>query len=81
VIAINLTGTFLGLRAEIPAMLKTGGGSIINMSSVAGLVAQPGKPGYVPAKHGVVGLTKAAAIEYSTRLRQNNSENQNGCQN
>jgi NAD(P)-dependent dehydrogenase (short-subunit alcohol dehydrogenase family) len=67
VIAINLTGTFLGLRAEIPAMLKTGGGSIINMSSVAGLVAQPGQPGYVPAKHGVIGLTKAAAIEYATQ--------------
>ncbi|MGH3644968.1 MAG: SDR family NAD(P)-dependent oxidoreductase [Mycobacterium sp.] len=65
VIAINLTGTFLGLRAEIPAMLKTGGGSIVNMSSVAGLVAQPGQPGYVPSKHGVIGLTKAAAIEYS----------------
>ncbi|MFT4439040.1 SDR family NAD(P)-dependent oxidoreductase [Caballeronia sp. 15715] len=65
VLGINLTGMFFAMRAEIPAMLATGGGSIINMSSVAGIVAQPGQPGYVPAKHGVIGLTKAAAVEYS----------------
>jgi NAD(P)-dependent dehydrogenase (short-subunit alcohol dehydrogenase family) len=65
VIGINLSGTFFSMRAQIPAMLESGGGSIINMTSVAGIVAQPGQPGYVPAKHGVIGLTKAAAIEYS----------------
>jgi NAD(P)-dependent dehydrogenase (short-subunit alcohol dehydrogenase family) len=67
VIDINLTGTFLSMRAQIPAMLEAGGGSIINMASVAGVVAQPGQPGYVPSKHGVIGLTKAAAVEYSGR--------------
>jgi NAD(P)-dependent dehydrogenase (short-subunit alcohol dehydrogenase family) len=67
VLAINLTGMFLAMREEIPAMLENGGGSIINMSSAAGLTAQPGQPGYVPAKHGVIGLTKAAAVEYSGR--------------
>jgi NAD(P)-dependent dehydrogenase (short-subunit alcohol dehydrogenase family) len=51
VLAINLTGMFLAMREEIPA----------------GLTAQPGQPGYVPAKHGVIGLTKAAAVEYSGR--------------
>jgi NAD(P)-dependent dehydrogenase (short-subunit alcohol dehydrogenase family) len=65
VIGINLSGTFFSMRAQIPAMLESGGGSIINMTSVAGIVAQPGQPGYVPAKHGVIGLTKAAAVEYS----------------
>jgi len=67
VIAINLTGMFLAVRAQIQAMLETGGGSIINMSSASGLTAQPGQPGYVPSKHGVIGLTKAAAVEYSGR--------------
>jgi NAD(P)-dependent dehydrogenase (short-subunit alcohol dehydrogenase family) len=65
VIAINLSGTFNLMRAEIAAMLSNGGGSIVNMASVAGVVAQPGQPGYVPSKHGVIGLTKTAAVEYS----------------
>lgn len=67
VISINLTGMFIALRAEISAMLESGGGSIINMSSVAGVVAQPGQVAYITTKHGVIGLTKAAAVEYSGR--------------
>jgi NAD(P)-dependent dehydrogenase (short-subunit alcohol dehydrogenase family) len=65
VISVNLTGVFLAMRAQIPAMLKTGGGSIINTSSVAGVVAQVGNIGYISSKHGVIGLTKAAAVEFS----------------
>jgi NAD(P)-dependent dehydrogenase (short-subunit alcohol dehydrogenase family) len=67
VLAINLTSMFLAMRAQIPAMLKTGGGSIINMSSVSGVVAQVGQAAYIASKHGVIGLTKAAAVEYSPR--------------
>ncbi|WP_344256608.1 SDR family NAD(P)-dependent oxidoreductase [Agromyces humatus] len=65
VIAVNLTGEFLSMKAEIPAMLKTGGGSNINMSSALGLTALPGQAAYIASKHGVIGLTKAAALEYS----------------
>jgi NAD(P)-dependent dehydrogenase (short-subunit alcohol dehydrogenase family) len=67
VISINLTAMFFAMRAEIPAMLANGGGSIINMSSVAGVVAQVGQAAYITSKHGVIGLTKAAAVEYSAR--------------
>jgi NAD(P)-dependent dehydrogenase (short-subunit alcohol dehydrogenase family) len=65
VIDINLTGVFLGMKAEIQQMLKQGGGAIVNMASILGLVAFEGSPAYVASKHGVVGLTKAAALEYS----------------
>jgi NAD(P)-dependent dehydrogenase (short-subunit alcohol dehydrogenase family) len=65
IISVNLTAMFFAMRAEIPAMLATGGGSIINMSSVAGVVAQVGQAAYITSKHGVIGLTKAAAVEYS----------------
>ncbi len=64
VIAINLSGVFYGMRFEIPAMLKTGGGSIVNIASILGQVAFAGAPAYVAAKHGVVGLTRNAAVEY-----------------
>ncbi len=65
VIAINLSGVFYGMRYQIPAMLAAGGGSIVNMASVLGSVATRQSPAYVAAKHGVAGLTKAAALEYA----------------
>jgi NAD(P)-dependent dehydrogenase (short-subunit alcohol dehydrogenase family) len=65
VISINLTGVWNCLRFQIPQMLKSGGGSIVNCASVAGLVGAPYLPAYVAAKHGVVGLTKASALEYA----------------
>jgi len=64
VIGINLSGVFYGMRYEIPAMLKTGGGAIVNMSSILGQVAFASSPAYVAAKHGVVGLTRTAGVEY-----------------
>lgn len=64
VIAINMRGTFLCLRAEIAEMLKTGGGAIVNIASVAGLVGFPGLSPYVASKHAINGLTKNAALEY-----------------
>lgn len=64
--AVNLTGVFLCLKHEIAQMLKQGGGgAIVNTSSIAGLVGLPTSSHYVAAKHGVVGLTKTAAIEYA----------------
>jgi NAD(P)-dependent dehydrogenase (short-subunit alcohol dehydrogenase family) len=63
-LALNLTGVFLCLKYEIPAMLERGG-AIVNMASGAGLVGFPGLPAYVASKHGVVGLTRAAALEYA----------------
>jgi NAD(P)-dependent dehydrogenase (short-subunit alcohol dehydrogenase family) len=64
VMATDLTGLWSCMRYEIPQMLKTGGGSIVNCASVAGLVGAPYLSAYVAAKHGVVGLTKTAALEY-----------------
>jgi len=65
VIDVNLKGVYLCMRYELPAMLESGGGSIVNTSSIAGLVAFPGLSPYVASKHGVIGLTKTAAVEYS----------------
>ncbi|MDP3607159.1 MAG: SDR family oxidoreductase [Polaromonas sp.] len=65
VININLSGVFYGMKYQIPAMLQSGGGSIINMASILGAVAFAGAPAYTAAKHGVLGLTQAAALEYS----------------
>jgi NAD(P)-dependent dehydrogenase (short-subunit alcohol dehydrogenase family) len=65
VIDINLNGVFYCMRYEIPAMLKNGGGAIVNMASILGSVGFANSPAYVAAKHGVVGLTKSAALEYT----------------
>lgn len=67
VISINLSGVFYGMRYQIPAMLASGGGSIVNIASILGLVGFANSSAYVAAKHGVVGLTQNAAIEYATK--------------
>lgn len=67
VIAVNLSGVFYGMRYQIPAMLKNGGGAIVNMASILGKVGFPMSSAYVAAKHGVVGLTENAALEYATQ--------------
>ncbi|HSK02566.1 MAG TPA: SDR family oxidoreductase, partial [Kofleriaceae bacterium] len=64
VIAINLSGVFYGMRYQIPAILAAGGGSVVNMASILGQVGFRGACAYVAAKHGIVGLTRAAALEY-----------------
>jgi NAD(P)-dependent dehydrogenase (short-subunit alcohol dehydrogenase family) len=66
-IAINLKGVWLCMKYEIPQMLKQGGGSIVNTASVAGLVGFERLPAYNASKHGVVGLTRTAALEYATK--------------
>jgi NAD(P)-dependent dehydrogenase (short-subunit alcohol dehydrogenase family) len=65
VVNINLRGVFLCLKHEIPLMLKQGGGAIVNTSSGAGVKGFKAEAAYVAAKHGVVGLTKAAALDYA----------------
>lgn len=67
VIAVNLSGVFHGMKYQIAAMLKSGGGSIINVASILGAVGFANAPAYTAAKHGVVGLTQVAALEYSAR--------------
>lgn len=66
-IAVNLTGMFLCMKYEIPAMLKRGGGAIVNVSSGGGLVGRAGVAWYIAAKHGILGLTKTAGIDYGAR--------------
>jgi len=67
IIAINLSGVFYGMHYQIPAMLASGGGAIVNMASIAGKVGLANASGYTAAKHGVVGLTETAAVEYGAR--------------
>lgn len=67
VINVNLNSLFYGMKYQIAAMLKSGGGSIVNISSILGAVGFAGSSGYTAAKHGVVGLTQTAALEYSAQ--------------
>ena len=66
-IAINLKGVWLCMKYEIPQMLKQGGGSIVNTASIAGLIGFVGLPAYNASKHGVIGLTRTAALEFATK--------------
>lgn len=70
-IAVNLKGVWLCLRAQLPQMLAQGSGAIVNTASLAGLSGFKTTAGYSAAKHGVVGLTKTAAIEYAPTVRIN----------
>jgi NAD(P)-dependent dehydrogenase (short-subunit alcohol dehydrogenase family) len=65
ILEVDLSGVFLCLKHELRAMASGGGGAILNMASAAGLIGWPAAGGYVAAKHGVVGLTKSAALEYA----------------
>jgi NAD(P)-dependent dehydrogenase (short-subunit alcohol dehydrogenase family) len=66
-LAVNVRGTFLCMKYEIPAMLAADGGAIVNMSSTAGLRGVPGLAGYVTSKHAIIGLTRVAALDYARR--------------
>src|SRR5665213_4568930 len=67
IIDIDLRGVFLCMKHEIPLILKQGGGAIVNTSSGAGIIGIKGSPAYTAAKHGVLGLTKAAALDYAAQ--------------
>ena len=67
VLDINLTGVWLCIKYEIPRMLESGGGAIVNMSSILGTVGYANSVAYVAAKHGLIGLTQTAALEYATQ--------------
>jgi NAD(P)-dependent dehydrogenase (short-subunit alcohol dehydrogenase family) len=64
-IATNIRGTFLGMKYQIPAMLRTGGGAIVNMASIAGVNGTANLAAYVAGKAGIIGLTKVAALDYA----------------
>jgi NAD(P)-dependent dehydrogenase (short-subunit alcohol dehydrogenase family) len=67
VISVNLSAVFYGMHYQIPAIIESGGGNIVNTASIMGQVAAANQSGYNTAKHGVVGLTKSAALEYSDK--------------
>jgi NAD(P)-dependent dehydrogenase (short-subunit alcohol dehydrogenase family) len=67
VLAVDLKGVFLSMKYEIRQMLHAGGGAIVNNASIAGLIAEAGISAYAAAKHGVIGLSKAAALEYASK--------------
>lgn len=67
ILSVNLDGLFLCISAEASAMLKNGGGSIVNIASVMSVVGTPGASPYVASKHGLIGLTKAAALDFADR--------------
>ena len=67
IINVNLNSVFFCLKYELAVMLRQGAGAIINMASILGQVGTPASPGYVTAKHGMVGLTQTAAIEYASQ--------------
>ena len=72
VIAVDLSGVFYGMHSQIPAMLQAGGGAIVNITSILGQVGFAGSSAYAAAKHGIVGLTQTAALEYGLqRIRVN----------
>jgi NAD(P)-dependent dehydrogenase (short-subunit alcohol dehydrogenase family) len=66
-VQVNLNAVYLGLKHQIPAILNSGGGAVVNTSSFSGLVAVPFASAYVASKHGVIGLTKAAAVEFGKK--------------
>jgi NAD(P)-dependent dehydrogenase (short-subunit alcohol dehydrogenase family) len=66
-LAVNLTGVWNAMRAELPAILARSGGAVVNVASVAGLVGFPAHAAYAASKHGVIGLTRTAALEYARR--------------
>jgi NAD(P)-dependent dehydrogenase (short-subunit alcohol dehydrogenase family) len=67
ILDVNLRGVFLCMKHEVPLILKSGGGAIVNTSSGAGVIGIKGSPAYTAAKHGVIGLTKAAALDYAAQ--------------
>ena len=78
ILRVNLTGVFLGMKAVVPSMVRAGGGSIVNISSTAGLQGLPGLGAYVASKWGVRGLTKTAAIDLGPKGIRVNSVHPGG---
>lgn len=75
VMAVNVRGAYLSLRAVLPVMIAAGGGSVVISSSVAGLVGVPGTSAYVTSKHALIGLARAAALEYASHKIRVNTVN------